>query len=44
MNCRSVSSDSTVQANIQAQQLKIQNDINPYRFFPVISFGVGFNF
>jgi len=43
MNCRSVSSDATVQANIQDQQLKIQNDINPYRFFPVISFGVGFN-
>jgi len=37
-------SDPTVQANIQAQQTKIQNDINPYRFFPVISLGVGFNF
>jgi hypothetical protein len=37
-------SDPTVQANIQAQQHKIQNDVNPYRFFPVISMGVGFNF
>lgn len=37
-------SDSTVQANIQAQQKKIQNDVNPYRFFPVISTGIGFNF
>jgi len=37
-------SDPTVQANIQAQQRKIQNDVNPYRFFPVISMGVGFNF
>jgi hypothetical protein len=37
-------SDPTVQANIQAQQRKIQNDINPYRFYPVISMGVGFNF
>src|SRR6266853_3153606 len=35
--CRAISSDSTVQANIQAQQVKIQKDINPYRFFPVIS-------
>ena len=42
--CRSISGDSTVQANIQAQQVKIQNDVNPYRFFPIISFGVGFNF
>ena len=42
--CRSIASDSTVQANIQAQQVKIKNDINPYRFFPVVSFGVGFNF
>jgi hypothetical protein len=43
-NCRAISTDATVQANIQAQQTKIQNDINPYRFFPVVSLGVGFNF
>jgi hypothetical protein len=42
--CRAISSDATVLANIQAQQVKIQNDVNPYRFFPVISLGVGFNF
>jgi hypothetical protein len=42
--CRAISGDSTVQANIQAQQVKIQHDVNPYRFFPVISLGVGFNF
>lgn len=42
--CRSISTDPTVQANIQAQQTKIRNDINPYRFFPVVSLGVGFNF
>jgi hypothetical protein len=43
-NCRSVASDATVQANVLAQQQKIRNDINPYRFFPVVSLGVGFNF
>lgn len=43
-NCRSISSDSTVQANIQAQQVKIQKDVNPYRFYPVVSIGFGFNF
>lgn len=42
--CRPIASDPTVQANIQAQQLKIKNDLNPYRFFPVLSFGMGFNF
>jgi hypothetical protein len=42
--CRSVASDPTVQANIQSQQQKIKKDINPYRFFPVLSLGVGFNF
>jgi hypothetical protein len=42
--CRSVASDPTVQANIQSQEQKIRNDINPYRFFPVVSFGIGFNF
>jgi hypothetical protein len=43
-SCRAISSDSTVQANVQAQQVKIQKDVNPYRFFPVISLGFGFNF
>jgi len=42
--CRAISRDPTVQANVQAQQVKIQNDVNPYRFYPVISLGVGFNF
>ena len=37
-------SNSTVQANVLAQQQKIRNDINPYRFFPVVSIGFGFNF
>src|SRR3981189_3197702 len=42
--CASVASDSPVQANVLAQQQKIRNDVNPYRFFPVVSLGVGFNF
>jgi hypothetical protein len=42
--CRAISSDPSVQANIQAQQAKIQKDLNPYRFYPVISTGIGFNF
>lgn len=42
--CRAISSDPTVQANVQGQQVKIQNDVNPYRFFPIVSLGFGFNF
>jgi hypothetical protein len=44
VNCRAISSDSTVQSKIQAQQVKIQNEINPYRFYPVLSVGIGFSF
>ncbi len=44
VTCRPVASDPTVQANIQAQQSKIEHDVNPYRFYPVVSLGVGFNF
>ena len=44
LNCRAISSDSTVQSNITAQQNKISKDLNPYRFFPILSLGVGFNF
>jgi hypothetical protein len=42
--CGPIASDPTVQANIVAQQQKIQKDVNPYRFYPVISGGIGFNF
>lgn len=44
LTCRSIASDSAVQANILAEQQKISKDVNPIRFFPVISLGVGFNF
>jgi hypothetical protein len=44
LNCRAISSDPTVQANVTAQQNKISKDLNPYRFFPILSLGVGFNF
>ena len=44
LNCRTIASDSTVQANVVSQQQKLAKDLNPYRFYPVISLGVGFNF
>lgn len=42
--CGPIATNSTVQASIQAQQQKIRNDVNPFRFYPIISGGVGFNF
>lgn len=44
LNCRNIATDPTAQANIQSQENKIKKDIEPYKFFPIISFGVGFNF
>jgi hypothetical protein len=44
LNCRAISSDPTVQSNVTAQQNKISKDLNPYRFFPILSLGAGFNF
>lgn len=44
VNCRTIASDPTVQANIQSQQNKIQNDIYPYRFYPILSVGFGYRF
>lgn len=43
-NCRTIASDPTVQANVTAQQQKIQNDANPARFYPILSVGFGYAF
>jgi hypothetical protein len=42
--CRSISSDPTIQANIAAEQTKLNKSASPYKFYPVISFGVGYKF
>ena len=44
LNCRSVASDPTIQSNIQAEQSKLEKKASPFRFYPVISFGLGFKF
>ncbi len=43
-NCVNVATDSTVQANLQAQIAKYKNDLNPLQVYPILSFGIGFNF
>ncbi len=44
LNCRTISSDPTIQSNIQAEQAKINKSASPFRFYPVVSFGVGYKF
>lgn len=42
--CRSIASDPTIQSNIVAEQAKLNKSASPYKFYPVISFGVGYKF
>ena len=44
LNCRSISSDPTIQSNIAAEQVKLNKSASPYKFYPVLSFGVGYRF
>ncbi len=42
--CRSTSSDPTIQSNIAAEQAKLNNSASSYKFYPVLSFGIGYKF
>ena len=42
-NCRSVT-DPAVQSHVQTEQTKINNDINFFQAYPIISIGFGFKF
>jgi len=42
--CRSIASDPTIQSNIAAEQTKLNKSASPYKFYPVLSFGVGYKF
>jgi hypothetical protein len=43
-NCVSAASNSYVQEALSAQLQKYQNDVNPLKTFPIVSFGVAYNF
>jgi hypothetical protein len=43
-NCRSIASDATVQANVAAEQTKINHDISAFKVYPLISLGLGYRF
>jgi hypothetical protein len=42
--CFSTTSNATFQANVQAEQDKLNKDMSAFKFYPVISVGFGFNF
>ncbi|SPF46058.1 conserved exported hypothetical protein [Candidatus Sulfotelmatobacter kueseliae] len=43
-NCRTIASDSTVQANILSEQNKINNSMRFFKEYPIISVGFGYKF
>lgn len=43
-NCVNAATDPGVQANIAAEQTKINNKLSPFKYYPVISFGFGYRF
>lgn len=44
VNCRAITSDATILANVQAEQAKINKDMAAFKFYPVISIGFGVKF
>ena len=44
VGCQNVTSYQQLQSNLQAQVAKYQNDLNPFRIYPIFSFGVGYSF
>jgi hypothetical protein len=44
LNCVDVATDPGVQTNLQAQITKYRNDLNSFRFYPIVNFGVAYSF
>jgi hypothetical protein len=44
VNCQSVNTDPTFQSNLQSEQDKINHDMAPFKYYPIISLGFGFRF
>jgi hypothetical protein len=43
-NCVNVATDQDVQTNLQAQVAKYKSDLDPLKTYPIVSFGVAYNF
>lgn len=44
LNCVNAATDPTVQANVRAEQTKINNKLSPFKYYPVIAFEFGYRF
>ncbi len=44
VGCQNVVGNSQINSNLAAQVAKYQNDLNPFRFYPIFSVGVAYNF
>lgn len=44
LNCQNVVGYAQLNSNLQAQLVKYQNDLQPLRFYPILSVGVGYSF
>jgi hypothetical protein len=44
INCNTVASDPSFQQNLTDEQTKLNRDVEPYKFYPIISFGFAVNF
>lgn len=42
--CTTVASDPSFQQNLSDEQAKLNKDVEPYKFYPIISFGLAVNF
>jgi hypothetical protein len=42
--CQSIANNPTFQSDLAAQKAKYQNDLSALRFYPILSFGIGYKF
>jgi hypothetical protein len=43
-SCVNMATNSTAQSNLNTQIAKYQNDLDPLKVYPIVSFGLGYNF
>jgi hypothetical protein len=43
-NCRDAGNDATFQSRVRAEEADLNDTIKPFRFYPVLTLGVGFRF
>jgi hypothetical protein len=44
LNCSAIASTPAIQANIQAEQTKINNSLAPFKYYPIVRLTFGYKF